>query len=64
MNLVGLLQYTAIVYGFMADILVFNETIRTLDVLGALVIVSITVGVSLYKVRSKANHNDQTMTKS
>ena len=64
MNLVGLLQYTAIVYGFMADILVFNETIRMLDVFGALVIVSITVGVSLYKVSSKANHNDQTMTKS
>ena len=59
-----MLQYTAIVYGFMADILVFNETIRVLDILGALVIVSITVGVSLYKVRSKANHNDQTVTKS
>ena len=39
----------------MADVLVFNESIRLMDIMGALVIVLITAGVSLHKMKSKAN---------
>ena len=57
LNLVGLLQYTAIVYGFIADVLVFHESVRGIDIIGALIIVLTTVGVSFYKLSSKEKNN-------
>ena len=47
---VSLLGYAIILYGFLADLIFFNEEIQTLQLLGALIIFAATFIVAVYKL--------------
>ena len=43
--------YVAILYGFLLDYMLYGETISTMETVGAVLIVFVTVGVSVIKLR-------------
>ena len=47
---VSLLTYTIVFYGFLADIIIFDEDILVLEVVGAVVVLIATVAVSAIKL--------------
>jgi drug/metabolite transporter (DMT)-like permease len=49
LGFIGLFGYLIVVYSFLADIFVFHETFKTLELLGCLLIACVTLGVGLYK---------------
>ena len=49
MGFISLFGYLIVVYSFLGDIFVFHETFSTLELLGTLVILTVTMGVGLYK---------------
>ena len=47
---VSLISYMLILYGFLADLIIFNETILLLEVIGALIILGTTMTVATIKL--------------
>ena len=47
---VGLLSYAIVVYGFLSDVIIFQESILALEILGACVIMVATLTVSGIKI--------------
>lgn len=48
---VALISYVNILYAFVADRVIFNETFSWVELVAALVILAVTVGTSIYKIR-------------
>ena len=48
---VSLIGYMGVIYAFMADVFIFDVTISPVEIVGALLILAITVGVSVTKIR-------------
>ena len=51
LGFIGLVQYIAIVYGFLIDVFVFKEDLQGMDILASGIIVLATVGVSVHKIK-------------
>ena len=68
LGFIGLVQYIAIVYAFLIDLLVFKEDLQIVDVAASLIIVIATVWVSVEKIRqessAKITDRDQDYTRS
>ena len=48
-----MIGYTGILYGFLLDYAIFGETISVYDCFGASLILFVTMGVSIYKLRQE-----------
>ena len=48
---VALISYVNILYAFVADVVIFNESFGWIELLAACVILVVTVGTSIYKIR-------------
>ena len=48
---VSLISYISIVYAFIADMLIFNESFSTIELVAALTILTVTVATAAYKIR-------------
>ena len=48
--LMGLISYIAILYGFLADVFIFDYIVSGIDLAGACLILFVTFGVALYKL--------------
>jgi len=48
---VSLMSYISIVYGFLSDVLIFNESFNAISLVSLVSIVTVVVGVSYHKVR-------------
>lgn len=53
---VSLISYINIIYAFAADLIIFNESFSTIELVAALVILVVTVSTSIYKI-SEAKKN-------
>ena len=49
----GLISYVIIVYSFMCDIIVFQETLSWLEIVSAIVILLTAFGITFYKMMQK-----------
>ena len=49
----ALVGYVSVLYAFLADQFLFNETISYVELLGAILILSVTVWVSVVKIRQQ-----------
>ena len=47
---VGLISYMVILYGFLSDLIIFEETILLLEIIGALLILTVTMTVATIKL--------------
>ena len=48
---VSLISYISIVYGFLSDVLIFNESFNAISLVSLVSIMTIVVGVSYHKIR-------------
>ena len=48
---VSLISYLGIIYGFVADLLIFNESFSAIELIAASTMFIVIVGISVYKVR-------------
>ena len=48
-----------VLYAFIADVFIFDESISTFELLGALLILSVTVWVSVVKIRENSKAREQ-----
>ena len=55
LGFISLITYTQIVYAFLSDLFIFHENFNLIDLLAAGVIILTTIGVSIYKLKLKAN---------
>ena len=49
---VSIIGYMIVVFGFLADLFLFKQSIKGIDLIGALLIFTTTVGVAIYKLRT------------
>jgi drug/metabolite transporter (DMT)-like permease len=49
---ISIIGYLCVFYGFLCDEFIFNAPMTGFDLLGAILIFVVTVGVALYKLRS------------
>jgi len=49
---VSIIGYMIVVYGFLADLFLFKQSITGIDLIGALLIFTTTVGIAIYKLRN------------
>ena len=50
---ISILGYIVILYGFLADEFIFGTSITGFDLVGAILIFGVTVGVTVYKLRQQ-----------
>jgi len=50
---ISILGYIVILYGFLADEFIFGTSITGFDLIGAVLIFTVTVSVTIYKLREK-----------
>ena len=55
LGFIGLIQYIAVFYGFLIDVTVFKDELRTIDLLASAVILTTTMAVSAYKIYHENN---------
>jgi len=54
---VAVIGYLITVYGFLADLLIFDSPITGFDLTGAVLILTVTVSVTVYKLKQKFDEN-------
>ena len=55
LGFIGLIQYIAVFYGFLIDVTIFKDELRTIDLLASAVILTTTMAVSAYKIYHENN---------
>lgn len=60
---VSLVGYVAVLYAFLADYLILGETISVTEMVGAALILSVTVWVSVLKIRAQNAEKEDSFSK-
>jgi hypothetical protein len=56
---VAVIGYMIVLYGFLADELIFESPVTGFDLAGACMIFTVTVGVTIYKLKQKVDEKKQ-----
>ena len=54
---VSLFTYMNIVYGYLADVFFFDESLNTIELLAAITIIVVALSIAVYKLRKKQKEN-------